>query len=227
MKRIVLCIIVGLALVGTMLAQGPNVDGKFSNAGPANFGAGPINSSSRLVIGGVKPDDKSVNLTSNCGAQTYSTNCFSTAKFTWSGVTFTPNQPFPLSNLTTLSTDYNFGGADCGGGSPRFIVFTQSNNYEANLGPPPNFTNCYHGWLNTGNFTNTSDPTLRWQISNGNTYMTWQMIVTAHGSELVTEIDIVLDGGWFTQRGQEVTIDNLTVNNKVMNAEDVTHQLGQ
>jgi hypothetical protein len=47
--------------------------------------------------------------------------------------------------------------------------------------------------------------------------------VATYGSDVVTEIDIQLDAGWTTQRGQDLTIDNFTINNKVMHANDAIH----
>jgi len=199
---------------GMAIADNTNVDGKFQAFGSA-----------RLVVGGVPPDNMAADLTSNCGNQPYSSTCYSnTSQFTFSGVAFALNsghQP-TLSGITTLSTDYNFGGADCGGGSPRFVILTNTSvNFEGYFGQPPNFTNCYYGWLNTGNLT--TDSTMRWVVNNGNTDMSWSELVSTYGSFTITEIDIVVDGGWITPKGQDLTIDNFTINNKVMKANDAFH----
>jgi hypothetical protein len=188
-------------LVGVSSAQ----KGKFQSFG-----------STRLVTGGVRPDTAVLDLTSNCGAQPYSNTCYSAAQFTYSGVAFTfSKNTTTLANITTLSTDYNFGGADCGGGSPRFVIYTTSSDtFEGYFGPPPNFTNCYYGWLNTNN--ETTDSTARWVVDNGNTYYTWSQLVAIYGSDVVPEVDIVVDGGWITPRGQDLTIDTFTVNNNVL-----------
>jgi hypothetical protein len=203
------------ALAGWALAQGPG--GTVSPAVQGNF---QTFGSARLVTGGVTPDTIATDLTSNCGAQPYSSTCYNnTPPFTYSGVAFTlsPGHLITLANIKTLSTDYNFVGADCGGGSPRFVISTNTSvNFEGYFGPPPNFTNCYYGWLNTGNLT--MDTATRWVVNNGNTLMSWSQLAASYGSDTVTEIDIVLDGGWSTPKGQDVMIDDFTVNNKVLHA---------
>lgn len=197
-------------LVGVAVAQDPA--GKFQV-----FGA------TRLVVGGVPPDNRALDLTSNCGAQPYSATCYSNAPFVYSGVDFAPKPTHlpTLASITTLSTDYNVGGSNCEGGAPRYVIFTAaSNNYTAYFGQPPYGPPCYFGWQNTGNFTSTTDSTPRWQVNLANTFNTWAQIVAGHGSELVTEIAIVVDGGWSAPQGQDVAIDNFTVNKRVMEAGD-------
>jgi hypothetical protein len=200
--------------VGLAFAQDPDIHGKFQALGNA-----------RLVSGGISPHEKAADLTSNCGAQAYSNTCYSaTPPFTFSGISFTPKGSLTVAGITTLSTDYNFGGADCGGGAPRFEILLSGGSGHDHLtgfiGPYPNFTNCYYGWLNTGNFANSSDTTTRWQFDLNNVYIDWATVQSMYASRVVTEIDIVLDSGWLTPRGQDVTIDNFTVNNKVLEAED-------
>lgn len=172
---------------------------------------------SRIVTGGLAPHTRAVDLTSNCGQQTYSNACSANAAFVFSGIAFTPdkNKLPTLSQIATLSTDYNMNGTDCSGGSPRFVIVTTNNNFEMNFGTAPFGGNCYYGWQNTGNVTTATDATKRWQVNVGNTFFTWSDILAAHGSEQVTEVDVVLDGGWIAPRGQDVTIDNFTVNSDV------------
>jgi len=191
--------------VGVAMAGGsPHAVAKFQIFGAA-----------RLVVGGIPPDDHAVDLTSNCGPETFNPTCYNDPTFTYSGIAFTPAAPFALSSLTNLSADYNLDGADCGGGSPRFTIYLSGGpNVWGYFGLPPNFTGCYHGWLNTGNLT--TDPTARWFV--GNTQYTWATLEATYGTSLVTEIDIQVDGGWFAVQGQDATIDNYTVNNYVMRA---------
>jgi hypothetical protein len=86
--------------------------------------------SARLVIGGIAPHEIVPDLTSNCGAQPYLITCYSnTPPFTSSGVAFFPNPGLTVANLTTLSTDYNLGGSNCGGGSPRFVIFASNGDF--------------------------------------------------------------------------------------------------
>lgn len=171
-------IVVALSVVFTAtLAQGADpVDGKFQA-----FGA------TRLVVGGIPPDNNALDLTSNCGPQTYNNTCYyNAAAFVYSGVAFVPNKPFPLSSISDLATDYNVGGSDCGAGSPRFVIILSSDHdsLEGYFGRPPNFTDCLDGWENTGNLT--TDTTTRWVFKNRNTLMTWSQIEATYGTHEVT-----------------------------------------
>jgi len=197
---------VGVAMAGST----PHAVAKFQI-----FGA------TRLVVGGIPPDDHALDLTSNCGAETFNPTCYNDPTFTYSGIAFVPAAPLALSTVTTLSADYNLDGADCGGGSPRFTIYLSGGpTVWGYFGLPPNFTGCYHGWLNTGNLT--KDPTVRWYV--GNAQYTWATLEATYGTSLVTEIDIQVDGGWTTAQGQDATIDNYTVNNNVMLAVSCTHR---
>ena len=175
----------------------------------------------RLVTGGIAPHDVAVDLTSNCGAQPYSSTCYvippSTPNpaFVFSNVAFIPDKnSMTLSEIKSLLTDYNMNGTDCKLGSPRFVIVTNFHNYVANFGQAPYGGNCYYGWQNTGNMI---DSTPRWQVDLANTFITWSAVVASHGTEVVTQIDIILDGGYGDPRGQDVTIDNFTINKEVMN----------
>jgi hypothetical protein len=208
-----------MAIVTVAMPPAPPIHGQFQAFGNA-----------RLVVGGIPPDNNAVDLTSNCGNEPYNPTCYNDATFNFSGIAFVVNDPpppsFPTINaLTNLSTDYNFGGADCGGGAPRFVISLSggsgNDNLTGDFGQPPNFTNCYYGWLNTGNFT--TDSTKRWQFDLNNVNLSWAQVQALYGSRMFTEVDIVVDGGWITPRGQDVTIDNFTINNTVMHAQDAFH----
>jgi hypothetical protein len=179
----------------------------------------------RLVTGGIAPHDVAVDLTSNCGNQAYSPTCYTNAAaFVFSNVVFVPDKnSMTLSEIKTLLTDYNMNGTDCMDGAPRFVIVTNMHNYVANFGKAPFGGNCYYGWQNTGNMTSLTDPTLRWQVDLANTFITWSAVEASHGTEVVTEVAIVLDSGWGAPRGQDVTIDTFTINKEVMNFSEETH----
>jgi hypothetical protein len=210
-----LVIVALLACAATAFASGLDIDGKFSLFGNAQW-----------VTGGLRPGEMAVDLTSNCGAQPYSNTCYSdTSLFVYSGVNFTPTPHHitpMLSDIAVLSAAYNVGGADCGGGGPRFsIALSGGKNIFVYFGPFPNFTNCYYGWQNTGNVILATDA--RWdtsQLASGTFYDTHAHALTLAGSIPVTSISIVLDGGWMTPRGQDVTIDAFRVNNSVIHTQD-------
>jgi hypothetical protein len=210
MRKLCMIFVAITMFAGVALAGGPQyLGGKFQT-----FGA------TRLVVAGIPPDDHALDLTSNCGPETYNPTCYNDATFTYSGVQFVPNKPLALSSVTVLSADYNVGGGDCGGGSPRFTIYLSGGpNLWGYFGPYPSFTGCYLGWLNTGNLT--TDTAIRWFV--GNASYTWATLEATYGSSLVTEIDIQVDGGWFTAQGQDVTIDNFTINNRVMRSVQAPH----
>jgi hypothetical protein len=178
----------------------------------------------RLVSGGIAPHEVAADLTSNCGNQPYSNTCYTNAAaLVFSGVSFKPdNNSLTLKDITSLSTDYNIGGSDCGGGSPRFeIDLTSGKNIFVYFGPPPNFVNCYFGWQNTGDVTKTTAPI--WdstQLGSPHFYGTHAEAVTLAGSTPIASISVVVDGGWFTAKGQDLTIDNFRINDHVFSAKD-------
>jgi len=176
----------------------------------------------RLVSGGIAPHEVAADLTSNCGAQPYSNTCYTNAAaFVFSGVSFKPdNNSLTLKDITSLSTDYNIGGSDCGGGSPRFeIDLTSGKNIFVYFGPAPNFVNCYYGWQNTGNVIGTAAKI--WDSTQlGGNSGTYAQAVTLAGSTPIASISVVVDGGWFTAKGQDLTIDNFKINDHVFTASD-------
>jgi hypothetical protein len=206
-----LVLVLVLVCAATALAGGFDIDGKFTLTGAAQW-----------VTGGTRPGEMAVDLTSNCGNQPYSNTCYNAPSiFVFSGINFTPNPhkvtPM-LSDLSVLSASYNVGGADCGGGAPRFTIsLSGGKNIFVYFGPLPNFNNCYYGWQNTGNVITTNDT--RWdtsQLTGGTFYDTHAHALTLAGTIPVTSISIDVDGGWMTTRGQDVTIDNFRINNEVM-----------
>jgi hypothetical protein len=200
-------------LVGVAFAKASGIQGKFKAFGNA-----------RLVSGGISPHEKAADLTSDCNPLAPAPAPFSCdfLTLTFSGISFTPKTPPVLNDITVLSTDYNLGGSDCGKGSPRFqIDLDTGKNIFVYIGPEPETTGCFYGWQNTGNVVNATDK--RWdtsQLTGGTFYDTHTHALTLAAGAHITSISVVLDGGWGNERGQDATIDNFTVNNEVMEAED-------
>ncbi|MGH7986156.1 MAG: hypothetical protein ACREQX_07725 [Candidatus Binataceae bacterium] len=109
---------------------------------------------------------------------------------------------------------------DCGGGSPRFVIRLSGGDFLTGyFGLPPNFTNCPVGWQNTGNFVDSSNTTKRWAVGNSGSYDTYANVAGSYMGQTVTEIDLIVDGGWkITPRGQDALIDNFTVNGSVQHS---------
>lgn len=207
--------------------------GSFSLSGSANIVVGGVPTSpgacGSLAAKGVPPGCyEAVDLTSNCGNQAYSNTCYNNGAFVFSDVDFTPGAGGLTlaaigSSASGLSTDYNIGAGSCVGGSPRIVVELGTGHYiDANFGINQ-YGTCYLGWQNTGNMALDAFGA-RWQLDAGNTYMKWSDAVAAAGgtSTTVTSVFIVLDGGWTTQQGQDLTIDNFNVAGTIMNGANVS-----
>ena len=227
MKKVVVLSML-LALAASIACA--QVTGKFKNASPYDYGNGAVSSSSRYIFGGPTLDG-SIEMVSHCSD---STQCiapnynFAPATWTWSGIAFVQasNRLATLGQITKLSTDFSTGAPDCSGGSPRLVIFTANHSFTANFGAAPYGGNCFYGWQNTGNLANAGDPTLRWQVDVGNTFYSWSQLlsVASQAGDRLKEVDIILDSGWIGLRGQEVMIDNFTVNTNRMNSLDILHQ---
>src|SRR6185437_12308441 len=98
--------VLALAALGLIFAVGQaraqSIDGTFSLFGQA-----------RKVIGGTGPNNAAVDLTSNCGG-VFSPTCYTSNGFTYSGLALKSSSGTTVAGITTLSSDYNFGGANCG-----------------------------------------------------------------------------------------------------------------
>lgn len=134
-----------------------------------------------------------------------------------SGIAFTLPAGTTFADLKTLSTEFDPIAGGCGGGSPRFsITLSSGKSVFVYLGPSPNFNSCaLNTWQSSGNLIGNND-TGRYDTSQvqagtqSNTYMGALALV---GSQTVTEVDLVVDGGWaFTPKVQTVLVRNVDVN---------------
>ena len=134
----------------------------------------------------------------------------------YSGVDFTIPSGLSVTNLNTLSTDYNFIMGSCDLGSPRFGI-TLSGNPNATIfvyiGPPPGYTGCTSGWTPTGNLLTPTSLVDTSQLPGGTFYDTWAAAQARYADQTVTDIFIVSDNG--PSGTQEVQIDNTNVNGNV------------
>jgi hypothetical protein len=58
-----------------------------------------------------------------------------------------------FAGITTLATQFNVTGDDCGAGSPRFQIAIGGNNMFVYLGPSPSFTGCTPNTWTSGRVT--------------------------------------------------------------------------
>lgn len=121
-----------------------------------------------------------------------------------------------LATLTTLSAEFNVTDDNCGGGSPRFQITIGGKNVFVYLGPSPGFNTCAaNTWISTGNLVGTSDACRvdTSQLIAGTQCTTWAAAVAALGSQPITAIQLVVDGGWSqTDKEQTVLVRNVRIN---------------
>jgi hypothetical protein len=125
-----------------------------------------------------------------------------------------------FADLTALSSDYNVTDDDCGGGSPRFGIGL-SNDADPDtdgyvpvyFGPTPSFSGCASGWQTTGNFIGSTDARFDLTQFGGPFYGTYADALALVGSAEITDLLLVVDGGW-SQSDQEQTVqfDNVKIN---------------
>src|SRR5215203_1897145 len=132
------------------------------------------------------------------------------------GISFTVPAGTTFASLSTLSAVFNVTDDGCGGGSPRFqIALASGKTVMVHFGPSPSFTGCaLNTWLNTGNLIGNNDAG-RYEITPGSPSLTYAQALALIGSEQVTGISIVADGGWFfADKEQTVLVRSVTINNK-------------
>jgi len=86
------------------------------------------------------------------------------------------------------------------------------------IGAPPSFNNCASGWQSTGNLIGNTD--LRFdtsQLNGGKFYDSYNNAVGLAGSNALLGIQLVVDGGWIAPSGQDILVNNVTVNNFISN----------
>lgn len=133
------------------------------------------------------------------------------------GIAFSLPAGTTFADLKTLSTEFDPIAGGCGGGSPRFsITLSSGKSVFVYLGQSPNFNSCaLNTWESSGNLIGNND-TGRYdtsQVQAGTQSNTYAGALALVGSQTVTEIDLVVDGGWaFTPKVQTVLVRNVDVN---------------
>ena len=112
--------------------------------------------------------------------------------------------------ITALSYDFSANVSGSSGGSPRLVVeFSDGGNGE--LRPLTWTANTWatvdgmsgNNWDNVGG-------------SCGSRYATtWSTIVACHSGTTISDIFVVNDSGWLYPQGEQVTLDNIVVNDTV------------
>lgn len=145
----------------------------------------------------------------------------SSASVPFSGVSFDDATGQTVSQLSTLSADYDATDDAFGGGSPRFQIGVDTDSDNAAdgnvfvyLGTPPSFTDSGAG--STGNLIGSTDTRFDLSQFGGPFYGTYQDMVNLLGSDVITGISLVVDGGWSQADGEQtIVVDNVSVDGKL------------
>jgi hypothetical protein len=138
---------------------------------------------------------------------------------TYSGVSITPTSPITFAGLTDINAIFQDIAGGAYGGSPRISVgFSNDPGFlHIALGTSPNFNDSdpalfTAGWSGTNVIGNND--TGRYDISQfgGSPFTDYAAALSLLGNFDVSEIDIVLDGGWGANGRQELNLCNLNVN---------------
>lgn len=136
--------------------------------------------------------------------------------FGYGGIDFNVPAGTTFGSITNLATDYDFTHNSCSGGSPRFQINVDGANAFVYVGPPPNYTGCpMNIWTSTGNLASPAGFVDTSQLPGGTFYDTFALADAKYGSDLVTGIQLVTDGGWAfggADGVQTVLIDNTQIN---------------
>lgn len=123
-----------------------------------------------------------------------------------------------VSQLSKLSTDYQFTAGSCGssGGSPRLGATvtngTTTGTIYFYIGPPPNYTGCPQNvWTNTGNLASPANLVDTSQLPGGSFYDPYASAQSTYGSYTITDLFVVLDG--YTAVPVTAQFDNVMINN--------------
>jgi hypothetical protein len=143
----------------------------------------------------------------------------------FAGVSYTKADGLTFAGLHKLSTDYAIRAGGCGGGAPRFSIGldtdgdgVRNGSVFAYVGDAPSFScsGALGSWHSTGNLIGNGD--LRFDTSQlgGTFYGSYADALAAYGSAAVTSISFVVDGGWAFGGLQDVLVDDLTVNGRML-----------
>lgn len=124
------------------------------------------------------------------------------------------SQFLPTTNpndITAVSYDFNANQSGMSGGSPRLEIWFS----DGGVGQLRPLAWNANTWTHEDGMT-TSD----WDSNGGCSQFayeqTWTAVKACHAGSTITAIDVVNDSGWkYPVTGEQVTLDNITVNNTV------------
>jgi hypothetical protein len=139
----------------------------------------------------------------------------STAGQPYSFVRFQPSGGLTFNDVTTLSTVYAFSEGNCGGGSLRWQVRTDSTHtLFVYYGDAPNFTDCTTNSQSGANLLAAPAVNdLRFDLTQygGPFYGSYQQAKDTMGNLPITSLALIIDSYWFAGN-QVLTVSDTTVN---------------
>ena len=120
-------------------------------------------------------------------------------QFASSDASYTPASPITVADLTSLVANYTWATGGNHGGSLRWSIETPDGNIHVYFGDSPNFTTESSADGSGANLLSLTDARVdTTQFTGGAFYDTWAHASspTFLGSEPVTAVDLVVDGGW-------------------------------
>lgn len=130
------------------------------------------------------------------------------------GIDFSVPSDLTVNDLTTLSTDFMATQGGCAGGSPRFQVNVSTSDGPKNLfvylGNSSDYTCNLNTWTSSGNLLTESGTVDATQLG-GTFYEPYSQVLADYGTDAVTGIQLVTDGGWKLGT-QTALFDNTQIN---------------
>jgi hypothetical protein len=139
------------------------------------------------------------------------------------GVDFSQPSGLTVSQLTNLSTDYQFTVGSCQDGAPRLVATVTDGTHTGNInfyvGPPPSYTGCPpNAWSNTGNLASAINLVDTSQLPGGTFYDPYFVAQVKYGSYTITDLFVVVDG--FSVTPSTAQFDNVTINSTIYTFEN-------
>jgi hypothetical protein len=190
----------------------------------ATIGSGYTLSGKATFVMPGETSNQAVNLTSACPSG--SPACLNDGSLTFAGIDIAVPAGLTFSGISHLIVNFKITEGDCGGGSPRFQINIGTASLFVYLGPVPAFTGCQiNTWTSSGDVIASTDGRFDGSqlASLGGYYgMTYAQALAVLGSQTVTGIQLVVDGGWFAPPTQTVLVDNLVFNSSTFTFEPTT-----
>lgn len=163
-------------------------------------------------VNGAGEDPSKFGLVTTSTCPTGYPTCLSDGSYTYGGISlksqYVPSDP---ATITALSFDFVADqSSNSPGGSPRMVVqFSDGGNAQLR---PLGWTEDV--WTTVNGMTGNN-----WDNNGGCGYRyatTWTSVVACHPGATITAIYLVNDSGWaFTSGSEQVTLDNITVNDMI------------